>query len=458
MAAPKRASRSAQRAGSSNEPAAQATPAGGHPRAGDRVDDLRPLGWPVPGRHGRRRHQARTARRRPDALDRAATLAVDGCVFPDQQPQQAQHRRRPQDARGPRHPAAPGGQDRRAAALDAHACGQPFGAGLRHTFGGQRGPRVLPRQRLCRRRSVRRSTGLRRHHPGRIRPGHVANRGRRPAALHPDHRGRQDQRRARGLRHRVGADAPHAHRAGPAGRRGHVRDHGRFQHDGTPVGPCLRAAAGRHGLRAGQHRVASPVQDEGRLHRAAALFQRPLETLLRAGRCSADHGRPALRHLCRASAALPRGLGRGRTPGRAQDQRRVAGLAVRRRHPVLGRQQPRGPDPRPAPAKRRLLATARTRQRRPDAFPGQPAEDERQPARDHASTTPFRRAQRRGAARVQLRRGHHSTAIEPRRRLRRVSPRRRRRCNSTHCSGAFAAAAKRASGAGRRAAHHRTCK
>ena len=83
--------------------------------------------------------------------------------------------------------------------------------------------------------------------------------------------------------------------------------------------------------------------------------------------------------------------------------------ARRGRHSVRGRQRSRGPAARSAPGERRLLAAARASDRRPAAPAGQPDRAVGDAAVHPAPAAGARRAHRRGAGSVRLRRGRHRT-------------------------------------------------
>ena len=111
-------------------------------------------------------------------------------------------------------------------------------------------PRLRRHLRLPRRRALRRQAGLRRHHPGRLRPGLAAGLDRRRAALRADDRRRQDQLddgAGRGARRPL---PPGAHRRGPGGRGADVREHGRLGDGGAPLRRDVRAADRHHRLQA----------------------------------------------------------------------------------------------------------------------------------------------------------------------------------------------------------------
>ena len=147
------------------------------------------------GRPGRRRDQGRGAGGRRGAPYRQA--GQDARHGPDLslcKSQQALALPRPQEPGGARG-APESGRRRRCLRPCAAAAGhRGAGAGLRGDPQDQAGHRLCRRLRLFGRRSLRKTAGLRRCHPGplRHRPPDGPGRGRRRATLSADHPGRQD--------------------------------------------------------------------------------------------------------------------------------------------------------------------------------------------------------------------------------------------------------------------------
>ncbi len=173
--------------------------------------------------------------------------------------------------------------------------------------------------------------GLRRHHPGGLRPRRPADRGGGPAALPADHRGRQDQLQRRRLGAAGRAVRARAHRQGPVGRGADVRDAGLLRDGRASLRRDLQAGARHRGLQARAQQGAAALSVEGRLLRAAALHRRPLARVLhpgrprgsRRGRALPGHGQPpeerraVLLDPGRASAPsapMPSGSSCSRTP------------------------------------------------------------------------------------------------------------------------------------------------
>ena len=235
------------------------------------------------GRPGRRRHQGRGAGGRRGAPHRQA--GQDARHGPDlslREPQQALALPRPQE-QGGAGGAPEGGRRRRCLRPCAAAAGHRGpGAGLRGDPQDQARHRLCRRLRLFGRRSLRKTAGLRRCHPGPLRhrrpdgPGG----GRRRAPLSADHPGRQDGGAHLRLRHSFSPYAPTAHRRGPVRRGADVRDHGRLADGRASVGAHLqRRGRGRLLAAAGPHPQALP--HPGRLDGDPALQRQALEQLLR---------------------------------------------------------------------------------------------------------------------------------------------------------------------------------
>ncbi len=172
------------------------------------------------------------------------------------------------------------------------------GAAARHVLRdvprGQPGPRLRRHLRLPGRRALRRQAGLRRHHPGRLRPGLAAGLDRRRAALRADDRRGQEQLddgAGRGARRPL---PPGAHRRGPGGRGADVREHGGLGHGGAPLRGDVRAAARHDRLQADPQPEPPPVPDEGRLPGDPAVHGSELARLLHPHRTAGPARRPAL--------------------------------------------------------------------------------------------------------------------------------------------------------------------
>ena len=157
-----------------------------------------------------------------------------------------------------------------------------LGAGLRGDPQGEARHRLCRRLRLFGRRSLRKTAGLRRRHPGPLRHRRPDGPGgrRRHSALSADHPRRQDGGPHLRLLHLERPDAPPAHRRGPVRRGADVRDHGRLADGRASVGADLqRPGRGRLHAAAGPHPQALP--HPGRLDGDPALQRQALEQLLR---------------------------------------------------------------------------------------------------------------------------------------------------------------------------------
>ena len=196
---------------------------------------------------------------------------------------QALDRARPQAGLRPQR-AVQAGRDRRRADAQLPARSRPAPRRrVRDVREDQSAPRLPRDLRLSRRRPDGTEGGLRRHHPGGLRPRRAAERGGGPAALPADHRGRQDEFQRRRLGAAGGAlFAREKHGQGPGGRGADVRDPGLVRHGRASLRRDLQAGARDGGLQARAQQGAASLSVEGRLLRAAALHRRPLEGVLHA--------------------------------------------------------------------------------------------------------------------------------------------------------------------------------
>ena len=247
-------------------------------RSHSRLHDRRagPLGGAAAGRSRGGRHQDRAAGRRHDAPARAGPQSRHGRLLPRLQSLQAFDRSRPQAGVRAQGAVQARRDRRRGDAQLSPRSRQAAGRRVRGVREDQSAPRLSRDLRLPRRRTDGREGGLRRHHPGRFRPGRSADRRGGRAALPADHRGRQDQLERRRLGAAGGPVRARAYRQGPGGRGADVRDAGLLRDGRASLWRDLQAGARHGGLQARAQQGAPPLSVEGRLLRAAALHRQSL--------------------------------------------------------------------------------------------------------------------------------------------------------------------------------------
>ena len=280
----------------------------------------RPVGGAAARRPRRRRHQGRAPRGRHHAPARPDAEPRHGGVLSGRQPQQALDRARPQ-AGGRARGAAPARRGRRRAAPQLPAAGRaPARDVVRDVPRDQSGHRLRRHLRLPGRRALRRQAGLRRHHPGRLRPGLAPGLDHGRAALRADDRRRQDELddgAGRGARRPLPQGA---HRRGPGGRGADVREHGRLGDGRAPLRRDLRAAASTRSATSGSStRTGARSRRRTATSRSCRTRTRTGETSSRspAGRtCSTIRATRRSRRGSGTSRSCTRSWRRSRSPGR----------------------------------------------------------------------------------------------------------------------------------------------
>ena len=358
-----------------------------------------PVRLAVARRHGRRRRQGRGAAGRPRAPDRSGAPSRDGPDLPQHQSQQAQRRRRPQEAGRPRRRAAPARRRRRADLQRPPERDGPARPRLRDRRGDQPARRLRRPVRLRPGRAVRGAAGVRRPDPGRRDPAAPDLGGEQgPAALRAVRDGRSHRRPDGSRRHPRRAARPRAHRPRPAPRRADVRDHGRLRSRRPSRRPQLRPAARRRRLRAPALARAAPLPHERRLHLRAGLQRQAVAGLPARHRPRvAAAGRRALRDLRQSLAQHRLRLRRAGADLRAAQHCRMDGAARGGRRADDADARPEERARRPAPRRDEFLHDQRAPDRGPGPLDADADDVFRKHARGGAPRAPPRRAQRRGA-------------------------------------------------------------